>query len=222
MYICKETFQNADVLGNSTISLTSDADKIPTYRSSNHKEAIVCYLSKQPKDENYYSFIIGDNGVGKTTLLKYLSSQSVWPVIEGKVNYDFKFSVVSVGLNCQTELFYHKNKKWNGKFKCNINAISFDYAFPFLLHLRRHQEDVKKLNSVLKIEIQDYVGRSLAPKYIKRKDGTQELSFPRVNGMSISRLVYELENTDNDGFVDGFLNHNEGFTHNMCSGAKNT
>lgn len=217
MYICKETFQNSDALGSGTISLTSDADKIPSYRSSNHKEAIVNYLSRLPKDENYYSFIIGDNGVGKTTLLNYLSSQSVRSVIDGKVYYDYKFSVVAIGLDYQTELFYPTN--WNGKFKCHINAISFDFAFLFMLHLNRHPEDIKKLNSLLNVEILDSVGRRFSPSFIKRKDGTHELSFPRANNVSISRVVYELENPEDDEFVNMCLTRNEGFTQILCSGS---
>ena len=71
MYIQSFKAKGQHVFGNYQINMDKNGNKISNSVANAMAESEIVY-GKDPKGKNQYTYIIGDNGSGKTSLLKSL------------------------------------------------------------------------------------------------------------------------------------------------------
>lgn len=141
----------------------------------NKKDLPGTYLSKSQDDSNYYTLIIGDNGIGKTTLLKTLSNSNNFRTIETIAG---KKHIISLAKDYQAyfrliispSVFDDKTKAYLHKY----NSYSQILFSNFLIFLHRQESKVKKLEKLLNLNFSDSI----------------EISFGYISGPDTSHSFF--------------------------------
>lgn len=172
--------------GNTNIQLVKENDEcisIPPKRNG-------IYLSDNKDNGNYYSFIIGDNGNGKTTLLRELFRHSgTWYLTKnGESIYqkDFRFKSLLIGPTIEPQV--HPSEKI--QVRISINSITFKSYYYLLLYFREYPLAVEELGKILHVSISNQLKVSLHVKSNPIENGARyRVRLPKNNGYSILDFV---------------------------------
>lgn len=148
MYVEKEISENWIVLGSCCIPLVSTAQIIEKSRYS-HK-IVGTYIKDVAGVENYYTFLIGDNGIGKTSLLDSIYGGNIFRMESGmtKNKKEIEINRLFIGPSVGNKNYDVKD----GRTSVRINSNTVDIRNLFLFHVFGHVKELESLERILRIE----------------------------------------------------------------------